>query len=90
MRFNWTWNESRTLMQLSPIPADKDVYAYGWVEVLDDYGLEQPRGYHVWIATKLTRASMPCEEEDYVSLRKAMRALRTTVIVLLIGRKHGV
>ena len=91
MRFNWTWNESRTLMQLRPALPDKDVHAYGWVEVLgkgyDGTGITR---YHVWISTNLTKASMPCEEEEYVSLRKAMRALRTTVIVLLIGRKYGV
>ena len=45
--------------------------------------------YEVGIAGHVQADVMPCEDARYVTLRKAMRALKETVTVLLIGRGHG-
>ena len=44
--------------------------------------------YEVHIPVRVTSYTMPCEETKYVTLRKAMRALKETVTVLLIGRGY--
>ena len=89
MKFKWRFNVRKDLISLEPADPNLDVYAYGWVEPQIDYD-GNTLGYHVWIATNLTQSVMPCEEQDYVSLRKAMRALKETVTVLLIGEAYGV
>ena len=71
-----------------PTSSDIDLYAdgefVGWVE--GDY----LSGYGVHIVRSLADGVVPdCVERDYVSLRKAMRALEETVTVLLIGRGYG-
>ena len=53
----------------------------GWVD-----GDNLP--YEVHIAYALAGDMMPCETAKYVTLRPAMRALRETVVVLLIGRGY--
>ena len=53
----------------------------GWID-----GDNRP--YAVHIAYNLSNAMMPCENAEYVTLRPAMRALRETVVVLLIGRGY--
>jgi len=54
----------------------------GWVD-----GDDHP--YEVHIAYSLSGDMMPCEETEFVTLRQAMRALKETVTVLLIGREYG-
>ena len=43
----------------------------------------------VGIAGMLHKGVLPCEKEVYTSLRPAMRALKETVTILLIGRDYG-
>lgn len=54
----------------------------GWVD-----GDVHP--YEVHIAHSLSNDMMPCENAEYVTLRQAMRALKATVVILLIGREYG-
>lgn len=54
----------------------------GWID-----GDDHP--YEVNISYSLSGDMMPCEEVKYVTLRQAMRALKETVTVLLIGRGYG-
>ena len=54
----------------------------GWVN-RDDHP------YEVHIAHSLAKDMMPCENVRYVTLRQAMRALKETVVILLIGREYG-
>ena len=53
----------------------------GWV-ARDDHP------YEVNLSYSLSGDMMPCENAKYVTLRQAMRALRETVVVLLIGRGY--
>ena len=46
-------------------------------------------GYEIGIAGMLHKDAMPCEEVRYVTLRQAMRTLKETVTILLIGRGYG-
>ena len=50
---------------------------------------EYKRTYRVHIAQALSEEKLDCEHAEYVTLRQAMRALKTTVTVLLIGREYG-
>ena len=51
---------------------------------------EEDTGWiEVGIAGILHANTLPCEEVRYYSLRSAMRALKETVTVLLIGRSYG-
>mgnify|MGYP003653951786 CR=1 FL=1 len=54
----------------------------GWVD-------GEVRPYEVHISYSLASDMMPCENAEYVTLREAMRALKETVVVLLIGREYG-
>ena len=54
----------------------------GWIDGDD-------RPYEVHIVHSLANDMMPCENAEYVTLRQAMRALKETVTVLLIGRDYG-
>lgn len=54
----------------------------GWVD-----GDNHP--YEVHIIYSLAGDMLPCEKVKYVTLRQAMRALKETVTVLLIGRGYG-
>jgi len=54
----------------------------GWVIRVGDR-------YEVTIGFELSPDRMPCEREGYPTLRHAMRALKTTVTVLLIGGHYG-
>jgi hypothetical protein len=45
--------------------------------------------YKVEVSALLRQRLMPCEKQEFVTLRKAMRALKETVTVLLIGRGYG-
>ena len=54
----------------------------GWVD-RDDHP------YEVHIVYSLAGDMLPCENAEYVTLRQAMRALKETVTVLLIGRGYG-
>ena len=47
------------------------------------------RPYRVQITYTLAGDMMPCENAEYVTLRQAMRALRETVTILLIGESYG-
>jgi len=89
MNFKWRFNARKDLIALEPTDPDVKVYSYGWIGPQTDYD-GKTSGYRAWISTNLARDSMPCEEVEYVSLRKAMRALKETVTVLLIGRGYGV
>ena len=51
----------------------------GWVERCSN-------GYTTFVAST-TR--LPCEEAEYATLREAMRALKGTISVILIGRGYG-
>ena len=55
----------------------------GWVD-------SEVHPYEVHIAYSLANDMMPCEEVKYVTLRQAMRALKETVVILLIGRGYGI
>jgi len=44
--------------------------------------------YSVHIKFYLSEDEMPCEETAYATLREAMRALKSTVTVLMIGRGY--
>ena len=75
------WKKAPDYPDLDLFDGDEFV---GWIEARAQ-GL-----YAVQVVGTLSNTTMPCEEEYFVSLRKAMRALKDTVTVLLIGRKHGV
>ena len=51
----------------------------GWVQGREGY-------YDVCVSVNLAVELMPCEDRTFVTLRPAMRALKETVVVLLIGR----
>ena len=53
----------------------------GWID-----GDNHP--YEVHITYNLSNDMMPCEKTKFVTLRPAMRALRETVTILLIGRAY--
>ena len=89
MKFKWTFNERKDLIELSPVGPDLKLYSYGWIEPQTDYD-GKTSGYRVWISTNLARDPMPCEKQEYPTLRQAMRALKETVTILLIGRAYGV
>ncbi|CAB4123514.1 hypothetical protein UFOVP48_17 [uncultured Caudovirales phage] len=61
---------------------------FGWVMPKGwRFSSEGDTGWiEVGIAGLLHTGIMPCEEARYYSLRAAMRALKETVVVLLIGR----
>ena len=64
----------------------------GWVmpKYANRYvGHGQEKWLEVGIAGSLNLGTMPCEEQRFVTLRPAMRALKETVTVLLIGRGYG-
>lgn len=54
----------------------------GWVRYMDGH-------YEVRISSAIAKDLMPCEEQNFVTLREAMRALKETVTVVLIGRGYG-
>ena len=54
----------------------------GWVD-----GDVHP--YEVHISYSVSGDMMPCENAKYVTLRQAMRSLKETVVILLIGREYG-
>jgi len=55
----------------------------GWVRYMDGH-------YEVRISSAIAKDLMPCEEQNFVTLREAMRALKATVTVLLIGREYEI
>ena len=65
---------------------DLDLWANGkfiaWID-----GVARP--YEVHIVHSLAGDVMPCEGVKYVTLRQAMRTLKETVVILLIGRDYG-
>ena len=65
---------------------DLDLWANGkfiaWID-----GVARP--YEVHIIYTLAGDVMPCEGVKYVTLRQAMRSLKETVVILLIGREYG-
>jgi len=51
----------------------------GWVRCREGH-------YEAKVSSTIAPELMPCEETNYVTLREAMRALKGTVAVVLIGR----
>ena len=92
MRFKWVWGEGRTELKLVTPGA---VHTHGYLEVFEN-GLTRngtftkTRVYNIRLHHTLTTDMLDCELVDYVSLRKAMRALKETVTVLIIGRGYEV
>ena len=66
---------------------DVDLLTYGllagWVRYMDGH-------YEVRIHSAIAKDRMPCEEQNFVTLRPAMRALKETVTILLIGREYEI
>jgi hypothetical protein len=85
MEFRWERRSESTLILLGPLKGQEEIL--GWVI---PKGWDGGSWVEASIAGKLTRDVMPCEEQEYPTLRQAMRALKATVIVLLIGRAYGV
>ena len=55
----------------------------GWVR------LKETGFYRCHLSAHLGREVLFCETQEYVTLREAMRALKSTVTVILIGEIYG-
>ena len=90
MELKWErWNRGGAGPELKLVTPGS-TYPHGYVEVFENERTENGKVtttlvYNVQIRTHLSTDLMDCENVDYVSLRKAMRALKETVTVLLIG-----
>jgi len=60
----------------------RDKQLAGWVRYREGH-------YEAKVASTIAPELMPCENAKYVTLREAMRALKGTVAVILIGRDYG-
>ena len=88
MELEWEKRDKYTVA-LTGVLKGKD-RTLGWVMPKRwDFTSEAVDWYEVGIAGVLHKGALPCEEVRYVTLRQAMRALRETVVVLLIGREYG-
>jgi hypothetical protein len=91
MELKWRWDASGA--ELNLVTPGRG-YRHGYIEVFEtesvyNYEFKKKHTYTVHVLVNLSAEMMHCEEVEYVSLRKAMRALKETVTVLLIGRGYG-
>ena len=96
MELKWRWDPSGSELMLTT-PGTR--HRHGFIEAIETeiskwdgantLTYEYKRIYRVHIAQTLTVDMMPCEKENFVTLRQAMRAMRETVTVLLIGRAYA-
>jgi hypothetical protein len=96
MELKWVWDSSGSELRLTT-PGTR--HRYGFIEAIETetskwngantLTYEYKRTYRVHIAQALSGEKLDCEHAEYVTLRKAMRALKETVTVLLIGRSYG-
>jgi len=93
VELKWEFDPSGSELMLT---TPGDINRHGFVEAFekelsnwDGVGtltLEYKIVYKVEVSALLRQRLMPCEKQEFVTLRKAMRALKKTVTVLLIGR----
>jgi len=92
MELKWEWDGSwQEIYLVTPRTRTR----HGYIETMEETHYVNDECtkrtvYTVHILVHLSPDLMDCEELEYVSLRKAMRALKETVTVLLIGRAYGV
>lgn len=89
MKLEWVKRSNDTLALTGTLKGKE--YTFGWLMPkrwsFNETGYVAD-WYEVGIAGMLHKGVMPCEDERYVTVRQAMRALHETVTVLLIGRGH--
>jgi len=90
MELKWKWDKTGSELGLH-----NRFGRLGYIEAFENeyhYKAEHTKQlvYEVNISKMLHEEPMDCELQRFVSLRKAMRALKETVTVLLIGRSYGV
>jgi hypothetical protein len=90
MELKWRWDPSGAELEL--ITPGRG-YRHGYIEVFEtesvyNYEFTKKTTYAVHILINLSVELMPCEDVEFVSLRQAMRALKETVTVLLIGKAY--
>lgn len=94
MELRWErWERGSTGFELKLVTPGT-VYPHGDIEAFEVELIENNKVttrimYNVRIRSILTTETLDCELVEYATLRKAMRALKTTVTVLLIGRGYG-
>lgn len=96
MELKWKFDSSGSELMLTT-PGNN--HMHGFVEAIEKetsnwdgvrtLTLEYKTVYKVEVSGHLSQGIMPCEKQEFVTLRKAMRALKETVTVLLIGRGYG-
>ena len=89
MELKWRWDKTGTELELH-----NRFGRLGYIEAFEKeyhYKTEHTKRvvYNVQISSHLSIETMDCEKQEYVTLRKAMRALKETVTVLIIGRSYG-
>ena len=101
MELKWVWDSSGSELMLTTPGGGKPTRkgAHGFIEVIETetsgwdgfrtLTLEYKRVYRVNISMRLSEEKLDCERMEFVTLREAMRALKATVTVLLIGRAYG-
>lgn len=92
MELKWRWDRTGSELELYSLQHSGRL---GYIEAFEkEYHSKTDHTkrlvYEVNVSVFLHEGHMHCEEVDYVSLRKAMRALKETVTVLLIGEAYGV
>jgi hypothetical protein len=91
MKLKWKWSVNGSELGLY---TPNGLFTIGYIESFEHeyhYKGESSKGQHyeIWISPRFSEANMPCEETKYASLRDAMRALKETATVLVIGRGYG-
>jgi hypothetical protein len=80
MELKWTRDKDNDDINLHYLDKDRLV---GWIRRFSD------GQYNVSVSSALGLEVWSCEEQKFVTLRQAMRALKETVTVLLVGRSYG-
>ena len=87
MELKWEKRDKHTIA-LTGVLKGKD-RTLGWVmPKRRNFNSEAVDWCEVGIAGMLHKGVMPCEGTKFITVRQAMRALKETVTVLLIGRGH--
>ena len=95
MELRWErWSRGSSELELKLVTPG-EAYPHGYIEVFEHERIENGKTttwlvYNIRLRHTLTTDMLDCEFVDYVSLRKAMRALKETVTVLLIGRSYEI
>ena len=90
MELKWKWDKTGSELGLHT-----HLEQLGYIEAFENeyhYKAEHTKQlvYEVNVSVLLHEEPMDCEMQRFVSLRKAMRALKETVTVLLIGKAYEV